>query len=110
MSVEAAGAEVFTFDELVRVVRAAVRSRALLVHLPVPVVLATTRLMGLVVGDVVLTRDEVRELSESLLVSRDPAFVPRPTSFRAWLAANRSGIGRRWSSELARNFRLAGSS
>ena len=40
-----------------------------LIHLPSPLVLLTTRFIGVVVHDVVLTRDEIRELTESLLVS-----------------------------------------
>ena len=85
-------------------VRKAVRSRALLVHLPVPVVLATTRLIGLAVRDVVLTRDEIRELMESQLVS---AAAPTcPTRISDWLELRAESVGRRYSSELGRNFRL----
>lgn len=103
---DAAGPEVFTFDELVRMVKTAVRSRALLMHMPVAVVLATTRLMGLVVRDVVLTRDEIRELMESLLTSAANPAGTTPTRFSDWLAANVDSVGRHWSSELARNFGL----
>jgi len=105
VDVDAAGAETLSFNELVGAVRSAVRSRALVVHLPVPLVLAATRALGLVVGDVVLTRDEMRELMESLLVARDPAGTC-PTRFTDWIAANGAGTGRRYSSELARNFRI----
>ncbi len=65
---DAPGPDTLTFNEIVASVRRAVGSRALVVHLPVAVVLATTRLLGLLVHDVVLTRDEIRELMESLLV------------------------------------------
>ena len=102
---DACGPEVFTFDELVRQVRRAVRSRALLWHMPVSAVLAGTGLMGFFLRDVVLTRDEVRELMESLLVSGSGA-PPRPTRFSQWLEARAESIGRRWASELARNYRL----
>lgn len=102
---DAYGAEVFTFDELVRLVRRAVGSRALLWHMPVSAVLAGTGLMGFFVRDVVLTRDELRELMESLLVAGSDA-RPRPTSFSQWLEARAESVGRRWASELARNYRL----
>ena len=108
-AVEAAGPEVFTFNELVAAVRDAIGSRARLVHLPAPLVLATTALIGLFVRDVVLTRDELRELGESLLVARDPVLVPRPTVFSAWLRDHAGELGARYSSELGRNFRLADS-
>jgi NADH dehydrogenase len=101
--VDAAGPETFTFNELAHVVRSAVRSRALLVHMPPPLVLATTRAIGVGVRDVILTRDEIRELMESLLVGRDSAGTC-PTRFSDWLAANEEVVGRRYSSELARNF------
>jgi NADH dehydrogenase len=104
---DAAGSEIFTFDELVRLVKAAVRSRALLLHMPVALVLGTTRLMGLAVRDVILTRDEIRELMESLLVSDSAPAGNCPTRFSAWLAAHADQVGRRYSSELGRNFRLA---
>lgn len=105
VEMDAAGPEALTFNEIVSAVRAAVRSRALLIHLPPTVVLAATRMIGLGVRDVVLTRDELRELMESLLVSADAAGTC-PTRLTDWLAANADALGRRYSSELGRNFRL----
>lgn len=104
---DAAGPETFTFNELVRLVKNAVHSRALLMNMPVPVVLGSTRLLGLAVRDVVLTRDEIRELMESLLTSSASPVGTCPTHFSEWLAANASDVGKAWSSELSRNFRLA---
>ena len=103
--VDAAGPEVLTFNELVSLVRDAIRSRAMVVHMPAWVVLATTRVVGLAVRDVVLTRDEIRELTESLLVARD-GVATCPTRFSEWIAENSATVGRRWSSELGRNFRI----
>lgn len=105
---DAAGPETFTFNELVRLVKGAVHSRALLLHMPVPVVLGSTKLIGLVVRDVVLTRDEMRELMESLLISPANPAGTTPTRFSDWLAVNADGVGRHYSSELGRNFRLPG--
>jgi NADH dehydrogenase len=99
----AAGPETLEFNEMVEIVRTAVKTRALVVHLPAPLVLAATRLVGVVVRDVVLTRDEISELTESLLVSPQPPTTR--TKFSEWIAANAATIGRRWSSELERNFR-----
>ncbi len=103
IALDAAGPETLTFNEIVGGVRAAVGSRSLLLHLPVPAVLAATRLIGLGVRDVVLTRDEIRELMESLLVSS--AAPTCPTRFSDWIAAHGESLGRRYASELARNFR-----
>jgi len=54
------------------------------------------------VHDVVLTRDEVTELTAGLLVSDEPATCP--SSIREWLETEANTIGRRYSSELARNY------
>ena len=53
----AAGPETLDFNDIVRTVRKAVGSRALLLHMPVTLVLAATRVIGMAVRDVVLTRD-----------------------------------------------------
>jgi uncharacterized protein YbjT (DUF2867 family) len=105
VEMEAAGPETLSFDQLVNLVRAAVGSRCRVVHMPVGVVLAASRLMGFLLRDVVLTRDEVRELMESLLVSSTDAPL-RPTRFAEWLESRGESVGRRWASELGRNYRL----
>lgn len=104
IEVDAAGPEVFTFNELVALIRRAVGSHALIVHLPPSAVSAAARLLGFALRDVVLTRDEIRELSESLLVSAGRP--TRPTRFSEWLESRADALGRRWASELARNYRL----
>jgi NADH dehydrogenase len=104
MTVDAAGPETFVYRDMVSIVRAAVRSRAIVLPMPAPVVLVAGRLLGLVVRDVVLTRDEIRELSSGWLSSSDPPLGR--IDFREWVAANGPRLGRRWSSELARNYRV----
>jgi NADH dehydrogenase len=104
MTVDAAGPETFAYRDMVSVVRSAVRSRAIVVSMPAPVVLVAGRLLGLLVNDVVLTRDEIRELSSGWLSSPDPPLGR--IDFRRWVMANGPRLGRRWSSELARNYRI----
>ena len=100
---DAAGPETMSYRELVDRVRAAIGSRSLVVPLPGVVVLAAARVLGLLVRDVVLTRDEIRELRSSLLASNDP---PRgEIRISEWLPANAAQLGRQWSSELDRNYR-----
>ncbi|HYM53339.1 MAG TPA: NAD(P)H-binding protein [Candidatus Dormibacteraeota bacterium] len=101
--VDAAGPDIFTFNEFVSLVRAAVRSRSLVVHLPVGAALAAASVLGLLVRDVVLTRDEVTELRSRQMVSALP-----PTGqirLDDWLAENVDVLGRRWASELNRHYR-----
>ena len=106
--IDAGGPETFAFDDLVRTVGRALGRPPRLLHLPAALVLATTRLIGVGVRDVVLTRDEIRELSEGLLASADPPTCP--TRFSDWIAANGAQVGRHYSSELQRNFRIEGAS
>jgi len=101
---DAAGPETMTYRELVGRVRTAVGSRSIVLPMPGTVVLTTAKLLGLVVRDVVLTRDEIRELTSSLLTSHQPARGEIRIS--EWLSANAATLGRRWSSELARNYRI----
>jgi uncharacterized protein YbjT (DUF2867 family) len=101
-TIDAAGPEILRYRDLVSMVRGATGSRSIVVPMPAPLVLAAARLLGLLVGDVVLTRDEVRELTSSFLTSAQPA---RGTiRISEWLPANAAPLGRTWASELARNY------
>jgi uncharacterized protein YbjT (DUF2867 family) len=103
VTLDAGGPDVFTFNEFVALVRHAIGSRAVLVHMPVAASLAAAQVIGLVVRDVVLTRHEVTELQRELMFSTEK---PEGTIRLAdWLGANAEGLGRRWASELDRHFR-----
>ena len=102
-TVDAAGPEVYTFDELVRAIGAAVGCPRRLVHVPTMAALAVGAAVGLARRDAILTRDEAAGLAAELLVSHVPPLGR--ASFRDWLPANGDGLGRRYVSELARNFR-----
>ncbi len=101
--IDAVGPDVFTFDELLRLIAAAVGSRAGLVHVPPGLALSLSGVVGAIVRDVVLTRDEVAGLMAGLLVSNGPP--TGRTRLGDWLTANRTTVGRRYASELARHYR-----
>ena len=101
--VDAVGPEVFTFDELVRVLREAVGSRARLLHLPPRLAWAAAQIVGWFVGDVILTWNEVRGLMANLLVS--DAAPTGETRFTQWVRENAAWLGRRYASEVARHYR-----
>ena len=101
--VDAAGPERVSFEELVRLVAGAVGRDVRLAHVSPRVVLALARVAGLLRRDVLLTADELAGLQAELLVSAQPPLGT--ASVRAWVAANGAGLGRRYVSELARNFR-----
>jgi len=103
LETDAAGPDILTFNQFVRILADTVHSRARLIHAPAPLSLAASRVLGLVVRDVMLTRDEVTELTQSLLVSGDP---PKGTTRLAdWARANADHLGRSYHSELSRHYR-----
>ena len=102
---DAAGPETYSFDDFVRLIRRAVGGRARIVHAPAPVALGLARIVGTARRDVMLTCEETLGLMDSLLVSNDPPTAQE--SFREWLDASADQLGRRYVSELARNYRHA---
>lgn len=99
----AVGPETFTFTELVRLLATTVQSRARILHLPPGLALTIARCIGLFVGDVVLTRDEVEGLLADLLaVSSEPT---GQTKLTQWLREHAGSVGAVYASELNRHYR-----
>jgi uncharacterized protein YbjT (DUF2867 family) len=103
LTMDAVGPETLGFDELVRLVRGAVGSRAFVVTVPRWLLLLTSRLLRPVVGDVVLTADEVDGLRSNLLVSSGPP--TGSTRFSEWVGQHAQELGVTWASELDRHFK-----
>ena len=101
---DAAGPDTLSFEELLLLVASAMGVRSRLVHVPPSVGHALTRLVGLLMRDVALTRDEVDGLMAGLLTSKSKP--TGTTKLSDWLAENRDGPGRRYVSELQRNWSL----
>jgi len=98
--VQAIGPETFTFRGLVEAIGRAIQRPRLLISVPPPLAYGVGAVIGLLMGDVVITRDEVSGLMEGLLcVNAPPAGSTRLTE---WAAAHRDQLGRRYASELAR--------
>ena len=66
---------------------------------------AAARAFGMVVGDVVLTPDEITGLTGGLLVSHHPPTGRIP--FSRWIAEHAASIGRSYANELHRHFATA---
>ncbi len=98
--VEAAGPEVYRFGELVRTIAAAIGSRARIVRANPGLALAAARIVGLIMRDVTLTRDEIAGLRASLLIAEGAA--TGHTRLSEWLRTNAAELGVRYASELAR--------
>lgn len=99
---DAVGPEIFTFDELVRLVGTSIGHPRPILHLPPSLALLASRFISLFLHDILLTREEVDGLMAGLLVSSD---LPRGTTkLSAWLQENRATVGKQYASELARHF------
>jgi uncharacterized protein YbjT (DUF2867 family) len=102
VTMDAAGPERYTYAELVRLVGDAMGKRARIVGLPPSVVRVMAWSIGLLVRDVMLTRDEIRGLMANLLVSAEPR---GHTSLLGWLADHHKAIGVRYASEMQRHYK-----
>lgn len=102
MTIDAVGPETFTFRELVRLIRDAVSSRAAILRMPRWLILLASRLLGPLLRDVLLTRDELDGLMAGLLVSGEPP--TGKTSLTGWLQEKGPTLGSRYASELARHY------
>ncbi len=97
--VDAAGSERYAFRDYVALVARAVGRRARIIAVPPALMLALLGMVGRVLDDVVLTREEFAGLRDGLLVSRgDPT---ARGSVRAWLLANGERLGRRYTNDRA---------
>jgi NADH dehydrogenase len=101
--VDSAGPEIFSFDELVHLLRRATQVRTLVVHTPPVLALAGAMVAGRLAGDMLLTRDELDDLMHDILVSHEP---PRGTTrLTDWLPLHRDEVGRHYASEIARHYK-----
>ncbi|HJU28994.1 MAG TPA: NAD(P)H-binding protein [Candidatus Binataceae bacterium] len=98
--IDAVGPEIFAFDEFVRVIARTIGSHCRIVRVNPQVALALASVIGRVMGDVLLTRDEIGGLMANMLVSDRPPTAP--THFSEWLARHAREVGLHYSSELTK--------
>ena len=101
--IDAGGSEIFTFDELVRLIADKTHSRARVVHLRPGLVLSLARLIGYAVKDVVITKDEIEGLMSNLLVSEGSP--TGHTRLSQWLEQHAESAGAKYVSDLERHYR-----
>jgi len=99
---DAVGPETYTFDELVRLIALKIRSRAKIIHIKPGLTLFLARLIGYVVKDVVITKDEINGLMSNLLVSAGPPMGQ--TRLSEWLEQNANTVGTTYISDLKRHY------
>lgn len=99
---DAVGPDIFTFEEMVRLIGRTLGLNRSLVHVPPRLALTAAQFLSLFVGDVLLTPEEVEGLMAGLLVSNEP---PRcKTHLADWLEANKESVGVQYASELKRHY------
>lgn len=99
---DAVGPEVLSFNQLVKLISKALRREPRIIHAPPSVTLLLARILGLLVGDVLLTREEMAGLAADLLVSSQPPLAR--TRLSAWLEDSAPKLGTHHASELARHY------
>ncbi len=98
--VEAIGPETFTYRELVATVGRAIRVKRPITSVSPAVGYWICRLLGVLVRDVVITREEIQGLMEGrLYVDAPPLGTTRLTE---WIQQHRETLGRHYTSEMAR--------
>jgi NADH dehydrogenase len=100
--VDAVGAERPTFSDLVRSIADAVGSRSRLVRVPGALIPPLSAALGVLVRDVLLTRDEYRAMADGLADTDSP--TTGPTRLSEWLDAHAAALGLRYANELDRHF------
>lgn len=101
--IDAVGPETFTFEGLVRLIAQTIGRRTLFVHVPPAAALTAAAVIGRVVGDVIVTRDELDGLMAELVTTEGPGTgIRRLTD---WLAQNAAVVGKRYASEVSRHYR-----
>jgi NADH dehydrogenase len=101
--VDAIGPEIYSFEELVRLIGKAVSRNTAFVKVPPNVGMFFGKLIGLVLRDVILTKDELEGLMTNMLTSEQEPNAK--TKFSDWLDDNCRNIGTSYASELDRHFR-----
>jgi NADH dehydrogenase len=98
--IDAIGPETFTFKELVAAIADAIGKRRPLVSVPPSLGYTVATLIGKVVGDVFLTREEITGLMRGLLCTDSPP--AGATRLTDWISQHKDTLGVRYASELAR--------
>jgi uncharacterized protein YbjT (DUF2867 family) len=98
--VNAIGPETFTYRELVETVRRLLGLKRLVVGVPPWLGYWACRATGLLVGDVIITRDEIRGLMEGRLHVEAPPLGA--TKLTEWVERHKDTLGRHYTSEIAR--------
>jgi len=100
---DATGPDIFSFEELVRLIGDKLHRRVLIIHANPGLAFCAAKLIEPAVGDVLITRDEIAGLMANLLISQKPP--TGHTHLGNWLEQNVDSVGKKYASELSRHYR-----
>jgi len=103
MILDAAGPDIFTFEEMVRLIASILQRKARLIHVSPELAFVLANLIEPFVRDVLITREEITGLMANLLISQQPP--TGQTHLRDWLAQNAATVGKHYASELQLHYR-----
>jgi uncharacterized protein YbjT (DUF2867 family) len=98
---DAAGPEFYSFNELLKLLKKVTGSKTLLVHMPIPVALILAKLVSFVLGDIMLTKDELTAFMEERIMTGLPALGK--SRFSEWAQQHSKTLGTRYVNELKRH-------
>jgi uncharacterized protein YbjT (DUF2867 family) len=98
---DAAGPEFYSFNELLKLLKKVTGSKALLIHLPVPIALMLAKLVSFLLGDIMLTKDELTAFMEERIMTGLPALGK--SRFSEWAQQHSKTLGSRYVNELRRH-------
>jgi len=98
--IDAIGPETFTYKELVKVIAETIGKKRPVVSVPPAVGYLVCWILGKIVGDVMVTHEEIKGLMADLLHVDSPA--AGTTRLTDWIREHADSLGRNYASELAR--------
>ena len=103
LEVDAAGPTIITFRDYVKKLAKACGLRRWIFGAPIWMALPALKLVGLLLRDIILTREEVLGLKQELLVTSSPPLGKE--SVEDWLINNGRHLGRKYANDLDRHWR-----
>lgn len=99
---DAVGPESYSFDDLIRLIARELKRNIRLIHLLPQPTYWLTSIMGKVLGDVILTEEEIQGLMDNLLISKETPLGK--TRLSQWIGKNKQTLGASYANEIKRHF------
>jgi uncharacterized protein YbjT (DUF2867 family) len=97
---DAAGPEIYTYNELIKMLCHVLNKRRLIIKLPTFLVYYASKVIDIFTGDILLTWDEINMVRDNLMYSTQPPLGK--TKLSEWCKENASTLGTSYASEIAR--------